>query len=326
LSPSARREHGFQWSQFLVILESMLSWAALLATFHCILRYIEKRRKNGVVMTLLFLSFVIVITYVMSGKRTAVIPLLLLPLIWRHYLVKQLNVSTAGVYLAIIIVLIGLMLLGRIAVPLLMRGLNPLDYIGNDFERIMLFYFDTGELSTFDMVLASVVQRDELLSAMGGTIWGFLKYTFGTFIIFIPRIIWSGKPSYEDPGHIYYQILTGGNEDVGIAVTAWGTSFLFLHVAGLLFGMFVLGWFCRWVYNMLEPWRHNPYSVFFYSIFYWMMFQFLRFGTLGFTFLVFIQSMLVGTLAGLVLARKKGRVVSQHISNHAKQNIRRTEF
>jgi oligosaccharide repeat unit polymerase len=310
LSPSAQRELTFEWSQAFVILESMLNWSVLLAIFHFVLRYVETGRKDGAVITILFFSVVMVIIYVISGKRSAVIPLLLLPLLWRHYLVKQLSVVTAGVFLAISIVIIGVMLLGRIVVPLLMRDLNPTDYLGDDIGQVMLFYFDTGEWSTFDMVLASVVQRDELLSAMGGAAWGFLKYTFGTLIIFIPRAIWADKPGYEDPGHIYYQILSGENEAVGFAVTAWGTSFLFFHVVGVLLGMFVLGWFCRWVYNILRPCGQSPYNVFFYSIFYWMMFQFLRFGTMGFTFLVFIQSMFVGVLAGLVLARKKQRVTS----------------
>jgi hypothetical protein len=307
LSPSAQRELEISLSQLFIILESMLSWAGLLAIFHYMLRYIETGKTNDRLFPFLLVSIVMVLTFIISGKRSAVIPLLLLPLIWRHYLVKRLNVVKAGLFLVVSIAVIGIMLLGRIVVPLLFNDQDPTAYLGDDFGEVMLFYFDTGEWSTFDMVMASVVQRDTILSAMGGAAWGFLKYTFGTLIIFIPRAIWADKPDYEDAGHIYYQMFIGESEGVGFAVTAWGTSFLFFHVAGILFGMFVLGWFCRWAYDFFQPMRRSPYNVFFYSIFYWMMFQFLRFGTLGFTLLVFIQSMLVGVLAGLVLARRKQR-------------------
>jgi len=310
LSPSAQRDLEISLSQAFVIMESMLNWAALLAAFYYIVRYIETGRKDGRAITLLFLVVVILIVYVTSGKRSAVIPLLLLPLIWHHYLVKRLDVATAGVYFAIGIATVSILLLGRIVVPLLVQDLDPTEYLGIGFLEPLKFYFDTGELSTFDMVVASLVKRDELLSDMGGAVWGFLKYSFGTLIILIPRAIWADKPDYQDPGHVYYRLLTGENADIGFAVTAWGTSFLFFHIAGILFGMLLFGWICRGIYTLLRPWEGRPFDVFFYAIFYWMAFQFLRFGTVGFTFLLFITSMFMGVLAGLFLARRKRKAIS----------------
>jgi hypothetical protein len=51
--------------------------------------------------------------------------------------------------------------------------------------------------------------------------------------------------------------------------------------------------------------KAEPLAVFLYSVFYWMTFQFLRFGTTGFVIVVFVQSMIVGVAAILLLRRKK---------------------
>lgn len=307
LSPAAQRDLEINLSQFFIIFESMLSWAALLAVFRYLQHYVESGRRHGNVMTLLLLAAVVVITYVVSGKRSAVIPLLLMPLIWHHYLVRSLSVARAGAYLTIGLVVVSTLLFVRVVVPLLLRGLDPTDYLGGGLWDAMVFYFDSGELSTFDMISASLTHRDQLLAEMGGPLWGLLKYSFGTLVALVPRAIWPDKPGYEDPGHIYYQVLIGSNEDVAFAVTVWGTSFLFFHVAGILFGMFILGWVFRGMYALLQPWKRQPLNVFLYAIFYWIAFQFLRFGTLGFTLIFFLQTMLVGMLAGFFLARRTHR-------------------
>lgn len=304
LSPAARRDLGLNLSNAFLVFESMLNWAALLATFYYIVRYANTEHKGGAAaIAVLLLIAAMVLSYVTSGKRSTVIPLLLLPVIWHHYLVRRLDIAKAGMYLVIGVTIVTVLLLARIAIPVIVRDLDPAVHLGANLKELVLFYLDTGEWSTFDMVAASLVKRDELLSNMDGALWGFLKYTFGTLVVVVPRAIWIDKPVYEDPGQVFYRTLTGGTEEVGIAITVWGAAFLFFHVVGMSFGMFVVGWIFRGIYALLQPWRRQPFDVFFYGIFYWMAFQFLRFGTLGFTVLLFVQTMIVGFCAGLVLAR-----------------------
>jgi len=309
LSPSAQRELEIGWNNVLTMLESMLEWGALFALFIFFLsrRSIRLGYERDKFYILIVLFLVIgALVYTITGKRSSVIPLLLLPLIWRHYLIKRIKFYYMIIYSSLFIAVIALLLMVRIIVPLVAQDIDIGNSIGGSFREITEFYIDSGELSTFDMVVASFLQRESLLTAMGGAFRAFIKYNIETiFLTFVPPGIWANKPIYEDPGHIFFQNLSGSKDNIGFAVTVWGTSFLFLHVLGVLFGMFILGWVFRGMYQLLRPWEGKPFDVFFYAIFYWTAFQFLRFGTLGFTFIYFVTSMLIGVMAALFLARNK---------------------
>ena len=310
LSPSASRDLGISISQAIVMFESMLDWAVLLAVFYYIVRYKETGKTNGGWLILLLVLIISTIDYVVSGKRSAIMPFLLLPLIWYHYLIKRLTMVSAGIYFLVAMLAIIGLLMARIVLPLLEQNLAPMDYIGGNLSEMVAFYIDTGEWSSFDMVAASVVRHDELLEQAGGSILGFLKYSFRTMIIFVPRAIWSGKPDYEDLSHVYYRVLIGPEEGIGIAPTIWGASYLFFNLVGLAIGMYVLGWLFKSVYGMFQPNKGRPLDVFLYSIFYWMAFQFLRFGTMGFVTIIFVQSMFIGVLALLFLGRRRYKMVA----------------
>jgi hypothetical protein len=305
LSPSANRALGINISQSFIMLEAMLDWAALLSIFYYIVRYKETGKTNGWWLILLVVVIIALFDYVVSAKRSGVIPFFLLPLIWYHYIIKRLSIIRAGIFFFVGTILIAGLLMARIVLPLLAQNLTPTDYIGQNPSETLAFYIDTGEWSTFDLIAASGVQRDELLTQAGGPILGFLKYSFSTLIIFIPRALWPGKPGYEDLSQVYYRVLVGSDEGIGFAPTIWGTSFLLFHLAGLMIGMYVLGWLFKGVYVMLQPQNGRPLNVFFYSIFYWLAFQFVRFGTTGFVIIMFVQSMIVGVFAVLFLWRKR---------------------
>jgi len=307
LSPSAQLELEINWNNVLTMLESMLEWGALFALFYFFLSrrsiHIERERGKFYILIMLFLA-IAALVYTITGKRSSVIPLLLLPLIWQHYLIKQLKFYYIIIYFWLMIAVVTLLLMVRIIVPLVVQDVDIGNSIGESIGEITEFYMDSPELATFDMVVASFLQRESLLAAMGGAFSAFYKYNVETILLtFVPPGVWVDKPIYEDPGHMYFQILNGSNDDVGFAVTVWGTSFLFLHVLGILLGMFILGWVFLGIYHLLRPWEGRPFDVFFYAIFYLMAFQFLRFGTLGFTFIYFVTSMLIGVLAALFLAR-----------------------
>ena len=305
LSPGRRKELNVGLSQLSVILGSMLSWGALFALFyHMLLRFGTNDSKIRLMLVSVVVVSVLVVIYVTTGKRTSIMPLLLIPLIWRHYLVSRISVLQAAILFIVSITLIITLLFARVVLPLLAEGEQPSDFIGSEVSEVSKHYVTSGELATFDMILASRVYKNELLNEMGGSFDSAMRYTFSGFLILIPRLIWPDKPGYEDPGHVYYHFLTGSNEPIGFAVTFWGTCLLFFDVFGMVVCMYLFGWLNRIVYQNLEPWKMQAYNVFFYGVFYWMVFQFLRFGTLGFTFVYFIQSMFVGVLVALFLARR----------------------
>lgn len=305
LSPAARREADISISQVYVILESMLDWSLLLAVFVYILRYLKTGVKRGWVSLVLFTLLVIVVDYIVSAKRSGVIMLVLLPFIWYHYLVSRLTFAKAFSALVVGSVLIGLLLMARIAIPLISKGLAPSEYLGDGILDIFKFYFESLEWATFEMVMASIEQREEILENAGGVLRGFFQYSFGTLIILVPRAIWPEKPGYEDLSHIYFKTIIQEESDIGLAPTLWGASYLFFDVAGLAVGMFFLGILFKAVYKALRPVGRGAYDVFFYAIFIWLSFQFLRFGTTGFLFIYFVQTQMVGVLAALYLGRNR---------------------
>ena len=308
LSPSARRGLNIGTSQFVLLLGSMLNWALLLTIFYLILCSLRRRVTwSEWMLVALFTVFVMTLDYIIFSKRSGIILLVILPFIWYSYLVRRLNFSRAIMWASVGFGLIGLLLIARIALPLVHRDLIPSEYIGGDVFEIIKFYFDQPEWASFEMFLVSITQRAELLDEAGGVIIGFLKYTFMTVIIFIPRAIWPSKPDYEDLSHVYYRTVFQVDEGVGIAPTIWGASYLFFHVIGLVIGMYILGWLLKGFYDTFRPNQGRPYDVFFYGIFFWMAFQFLRFGTTGFLLIYFIQVIAMGVVAGLFLARKVRR-------------------
>lgn len=308
LSPSRRASLELGASQTILALGSMADWGCLLYLFSSMVQVKDKSQPSkGSIAAWALLICIALLSFVISGKRSAILIFMLPPLIWAHYLRQQFSISKATVFLALGGAVIAMGLMARIVIPLLAEGSNPSDYIGTGFAEISTFYLETAELSTFDMVLAAILNREAILEAMGSnTLLSFLHYTFGTFVVFIPRAIWPDKPVYEDTGHIFFQFITGSDAPVGFAVTVWGTTYLFFHVVGIVIGFLLLGWLVKSAYALLSPLRRNVPALFLYAIFYWMLFQFLRFGTLGFTFLYFIQSMISGVFAIALASRKKG--------------------
>ena len=305
LSPSAAIELGLNISQFVIMMESMLDWAALLAILYVIVNYKKTGRWQGLWWVIGAVVVVALLDYAISGKRSAVIFFIVLPVLWYHYLVKRLTARLAGALFLGLIFAIVILLMGRIVLPLLIQGLVPTDYIGVNPLDVIAFYLDTGEISTFDMVAATIQRRDELLLQSGGTLLGFLQFTFSTLIIFVPRLIWPDKPAYLDLSHIYRRVLIGPEEDMGIAPTVWGAGYLFFGVAGFFVLMFIIGWVYESVYRYLRPRDAGVANVALYSIAFWVIFQAIRFGTLGFVTVVIVQSMLVGIVAIWYLGRRR---------------------
>lgn len=305
LSPAYRRENSTEISFLVLILESCLDWAFLLMAFLYIAAKRRVGRRKQLFLLIAFAAVVVTLNYLLAPKRTAVIPLFLLPAIWFHYTVRRIRTAEIFIYGSISLTLVGLLLLLRIAMPLLAQGLQPGDYLGETVLDVFSFYLDSPEWATFEMAVASFLHRDELLRAADGSLFGFLKYSFSTLIVLIPRAVWPTKPSYEDLSHIYFQVLWGSSDAVGMAPTIWGASILLFNFSGLIVTMLILGWLSGVAYRSLSPSSQNPRGALLYGVLFWMLFQVLRFGTLGFVFLYFIQSMLIGFLCILILFKRR---------------------
>ncbi len=312
LSPAAENDLGLGISQFVILMESMLDWAVLLAVLLLILRYKATGRAYGLWWVVAAVVLASTLDYVISGKRSSVIFFILLPVIWYHYLVKRLTGRSALTLLMAGVGAIVLLLMGRIVLPLLTQGLVPTDYIGKNSFDVLAFYLDSGEISTFDMIVATIARRHELLLQAGGSLVGFFKFTFSSLTIFIPRVIWPDKPVDLDLSQIYFRVLIGPDENNGIAPTIWGAGYLLFDAVGFAILMFIVGWFFEAGYRLLRPKHGDVPNVVFYSIIFWLMFQAIRFGTMGFVTILVVQSMLTGLLAIWFLGRRRG--VKNHIA------------
>jgi hypothetical protein len=297
LSPTARRDSEVGVSQLVVIFQYMLAWSAI---FFLILM-LETKVK---LVPLLLITVAIAILYVASGKRTAIVPVLLIPLIYFHYCVKWLSPTRAIWYFMILALMIVLGVLARIALPLMSLGEKAADHLGYSTMAVLEFYANSGEFMTFDMFLFTLINTDMITENIGGKLQGFLTYSFATMLVFVPRAIWPGKPEYLDLGNIYYSHIYGGTE-VGFAVTIFSSSYLFFDLVGLTIGMFLFGWIQKIIYEWLRPFDGHASNVLYYGVVFWMSFQGMRFGTFGFTILVFVQTMLVGTMAIWFIHRVK---------------------
>lgn len=295
LSPSARRSAGIRLSGVEVLGGSLFLSGVLLFVLHTFSRKasITIRALVPLVMLLVFTALV---EYVLSGaKRSAIVPVLVFPLIWYHYLVSPIDFKK-GVILAICgFLLMASFLMVRIVVPLYIKGDEvSMSAAENIKKEAGEFYLNSGELMTFEMIMLAIRDRDDIVDNAGGSFLATLKYNFGPLRYMIPRFIWPTKPeNVEGISHLFAKITHGSNAQHGVAVTIFGTLFVYAHILGVGLGMYIIGLLFRAGYEWLEPWSGDVYRVYLYGIGFWMMFQFLRFGDIGFTSIYFVQSLFV---------------------------------
>jgi hypothetical protein len=106
----------------------------------------RNRKTNGWLLVLAILITIVIVDYVISAKRSGVIPLFLLPLIWYHYMIRRLSIGRAGILFVLAIFSIAGLLMARIALPLVSRNLAPTAYIGEESSEMLVFYINTGEV------------------------------------------------------------------------------------------------------------------------------------------------------------------------------------
>jgi hypothetical protein len=306
LSPGRRRDLGLIVPQSLVAVGSMADWGALLLLLQAVASKRPTMRISIALAGLLVIATA-VLSFLVSGKRSGFLLLVLPPFIWIHYLHHRMSIAKVSLAFIAGLGIVAILLIARIAIPLVLSGGDPADFLGPTLGQALETYLKSAELSTFDMVAGTLRYRDQLLATMGdNAVATFLRMTFETLSVFIPSGIWPDKPLYLDTGHYYFRYFVGSDADVGLAVTSWGTAYLFFGVIGVVVGFIALGWFSVSAFISFAPAEPAAGTVFLYSQFCLMFFQFLRFGTLGFTFLYFVQSIMMGVI-GLFLVTRPGR-------------------
>lgn len=296
LSPSARRDADLYISQFEVMMTYCLIWSAI---FLSVISFYNKRK----ILYMIAIFLMMVLIFIVSAKRSTILPIILIPVIYYHYRIQWLNVSRAVRWTSLAVFVIILFLLIRIFLPATINEAElSLDL--TNIGEVFIFYLSSAELSTFDMFLFSLQKSEELNQLVGGAFNGFLYYTFASLTMIIPRALWQDKPIVEDLGQKYYQYIWDSSESVGYSVTVWGSSFQFFNILGLTLGFFILGWVLKYLYYSIKPYNGFFGDVMVYGILFWMIFQFLRFGTMGYNTVLFIQTMAIGTLCIFFISRK----------------------
>lgn len=303
LSPGYQVESGVRIAGVATLFEQFFDWGALLFLFDA---FANRKRQ---VLALCVVAVAVAFAYFESGKRSAVVPFLLYPVIWLHYFKRRLSVRRGAVYLSVGGVLVTALLFMRSLGPLLAnRGVSLRDVPADVALAPVEFYLNSPDLAVFDMTMLATQDRAALLREIGGAFSGGIQYNVLPFTYVIPRALWPGKPVFSDLGAVFYQHSEGGREDVGFAVGIVGGLYLFGGVIGVLLGMFVVGLLFRMLYDWLAPWRRDPRNVFLYGIAIWTIFHLLRFGEVGGTVVYFYQFDLPGVVvAMLVLGGRRAR-------------------
>ena len=300
LSPSFAIASNLQIGGIPEFLESMFDWAILLF----VLRSVISGKHKFLAVALMGAGVVLV--YVLTGKRTSVMPFLFFPLVWYHYLRRPITLRRGFAFLGGGLFLMAALLFMRTLGPVFASGASLSGDAVTIATQPVRFYLNSAELSVFDMTMMAIRDRAPILHSIGGPVWGGFVNNLAPLAYLIPRFLWPTKPTFSDVGIVFFQRAVGDIAQQGFAVGVVGGLYLFGGVVGVALGMFLIGVVLRWAYDSVRPYLDKLWHVLLYSVFLWMTFMFLRFGTLGSTLLFFIQFQLVGVVAvfGIAMWRK----------------------
>ncbi len=299
LSPTLREALEERFGGIPYFLSTLFDWGALLLLFRAFLLRRGRRLAVGVAIVAAALAFLL------SGKRSAVLPFLLFPLVWYHYLRRPITIAQGAWLFAAGAALASTLLFARILGPRVFEGgLASVKGVTEVSASPVTFYLNSPELAIFDMTELVLQDRDRLQQAAGGAVGGAVKYNLLPILYVVPRSVWPDKPTFTDLGQVLYQSIIGGEQNVGFSVGILGGFYLFGGIVGLIVGMAAAGAAFRWAYERRRRLVHDPASVFAYAILFWLCFQYVRFGTLGFTILFFLQTQAVGLAVVWLLSRR----------------------
>lgn len=321
LSPGVRARNtiGSSTSGFIILLASTFDWGVLVAAYLCFFARNRVSRPVLVLIICLVISLLL-LNYLNTGKRSAILYIIVFLILWRNYIVRPLGFFKSTGYIAALVIIVYSLLMVRILVPLIVLGH---DEIAHDIQSDSFStYLNSGEIATYDMIRYTVIHKESILNSLGGTPNATWKYNFETMLVtLVPRFLWSGKPDYLDISHEYgLRFLDKSN--VGIAVTLFGTTYLLYGLIGSLLFFLFFGAGCKYIYTRLAPYdKAGKFrTVFLYSLVYWNLFQYLRFGSLGFVWINFLHTQVIGLLLFLVILKLGPK--ARRISSNSRFNAR----
>lgn len=262
------------------------------------------RGRSRILYSALFL-LVITSGFATSGKRLVIIlPLTLVALAVDRY-VYPLRLSLAPLALLGGLVMGMASLFFRIFLP------AALSNIGVDLSKVsyaegspLLFYLNSLEFSTLEMIDVSIQARQEIADMFGGRWQTFIQTWLTPATYAVPRTLWPDKPNdYYDVSYAVSSLVEGGRHEtatVGYATTILGSSYVVAGIAGVVVSLILLGVLVRKFDNF---WLTSGWSMgraFSYSLMITFAFQLFRQGSVGWALVVSVVNQ-VGFIVGLLL-------------------------
>lgn len=189
-----------------------------------------------------WMSFIVMVTvlpsYILTGRRTEVFPLILGAIFSYHYKVKRIKFKYWLLFFVVVYIFMNSVLIGR----LYFSGKYPDEFLTSFWEYFTVdLKFGVG--NSIDGFLISIANHSSFGEVNK---WSYAPwYSFIWYLI--PRALFPEKPYYTPIGRIirqtYFDPMIGLDfkSDSGVAPTVFTTLYLNAGYIGIILGMFVLG-------------------------------------------------------------------------------------
>lgn len=245
-------------------------------------------------------------TYILTGKRSAIIPQLIMPIVGYSALRRTIEARWLPLFLSVIFAFGMGSLLFRIYAPAHANGVN-IDLRNIDYARgsLLDFYLFSPEFSGFDMIVRSYAQADTITDLLGGKWMAFYRANLEPFLFPVPRALWPEKPDYfYDLAHGYFVATFGGGisgASAGLAATLIGYSIVLGGPMLAAATMALLGVFSAWGDRYVgSKYEKSEKTIIWHALTILLAFQIFRQGSLGWVFLTFFQNMAPPILVWLI--------------------------
>jgi hypothetical protein len=273
------------------------------------------RYRRGRLAASLILLLVMAVSFGTVGKRLVLLwPLLVVAIAVSRY-VFPIRPRHVLLIISAAFALGWITLLFRIYAPLSVTGdvryFNPLEAPWAQ-GTAWGFYFNSLEFSFFDLTVAAIGGREQIIDMFGGHLEMIYRVHIEPFSYIVPRAIWAGKPEMlRDISHALMSLISGrdlATVESGVAASLVGTAWLSGGPVGSVVAFGVLGLIAagcdRFFLTSSALYRQGwALRIIIYAFLLMVVFHLFRQGTFGWVFIITIGSQLGGVvgLLGLVL-------------------------
>lgn len=272
------------------------------------------RRKNVYTWCAIWLG-VLMLSYATVGKRlTLLLPILAVALAV-HYFVRPLS---AKLFPAAVIGALAFgmaTLLFRVYAPAETAGIQiDLNQVPYARGSILLFYLNSLEFSTVEMMTVVIQNSQQIIAQFGTTENAFLQLYVFPAMYTIPRALWFDKPDqiFDLSYSVSSAILGRRAEDsnVGYVTTLIGNSYLIGGLLSVVVTFAAFGMCCVAIDRSTRQAAASVSRIFGTAVLLVLVFHFFRMGTLAWTFLIGIvqqYGFLVGAILLVISLRQRRR-------------------